>query len=151
MNKVAFLKNKNRNDSISIGASVIIDELKRNGIAVDICDYKTAFEYKLVLVSMTATEDIFDLYGNMHRAGWERRTFTAMVGGFGCQNPWGLEAFVDYAWFGRADGLITEAVNLLLTGKDLTTCVNFACVSRLSEPRRVQLRQVSELYGEHLS
>lgn len=146
LNKVAFLKNKNRNDSISIGASVLIDELKRNGITVDICDYRTAFDYKLVLVSMTATEDIIDLYGNMHRSGWEYRTFTVLVGGFGCQNPWGLARFADYAWFGRADGLITEAVNLLLAGKDLTQVVNFECVSCLSKPRKVKLRQVNELY-----
>lgn len=146
MTQIAFLKNKNRNDSISIGASVIIDELAHHGIVVDICDYKTAFQYKVVLVSMTATDDLFDLYGNMHRNGWNYRTFTVMVGGFGCQNPWALAEFADYAWFGRSDGLIVQGVNLLLDGKDLTTCVNFECVSRLSEPRRVQLRQVLELY-----
>ena len=146
MSKVAFLKNKNRNDSLSIGASVIIDTLQEHGISVDICDYRTAFDYKLVLVSMTATEDIFDLYGNMHRAGWDRRTFTVMVGGFGCQNPWGLAPFADYAWFGRAEGLITSAVKDLLTGKDLTKIVYYDCVSRLDAPRKVILRQPSELY-----
>lgn len=137
--KVAFLKNKNRNDSISIGASVIIDELAQSGVRVDICDYRSAFGYDVVLVSMTATEDIFDLYGNMHSAGWDRRTFRVLIGGFGCQNPWGLSAFADYAFFGRADGVIANAVRRL--GEDLPPYM-----AQLSAPRRVEIRQVSELY-----
>ena len=53
--RVAILSVRNRNRSISIGALVIKDELERNGIAVGICDYQTAFAYSHVLVSMTAT------------------------------------------------------------------------------------------------
>jgi hypothetical protein len=142
--KIAFLKNKNRNDSISIGASVIIDELSQNGVKVDICDYQTAFDYDVVLVSMTATEDLFDLYGNMHREGWQRRKFTAIVGGFGCQNPFALADFVDYAFFGRADGVIFELIKAVNFSAHLDKyCQN---VLHLKRPRPVQVRQTETLY-----
>jgi hypothetical protein len=142
--RVAFLKNKNRNDSISIGASVIIDELAYNGISVDICDYLTAFDYNIVMISMTSTEDIFDLYGNMYRAGWERRKFKAVVGGFGCQNPWILSSFVDYAFFGRADGIICEVINDIFNRCDI--CRIYPNMAHLSSPRHVEIRQVNTLY-----
>ncbi len=146
MAKIAFLKNKNRNDSISIGASVLIDELEQNGIDIAICNYKSAFEYKLVLVSMTATEDIFDLYANMHRHGWSKRSFKVLIGGFGCQNPWGLADFADFAFFGRADGEIVDVVQKLLSGKEKALLDDYPAVSHLSEKRIVKLRQVYNLY-----
>jgi radical SAM superfamily enzyme YgiQ (UPF0313 family) len=142
--RVAFLKNKNRNDSLSIGASVIIDELLTGGVVVEICNYETAFDYDIVMISMTSTEDIFDLYGNMFRAGWERRTFTAIVGGFGCQNPWALSPYVDYAFFGRADGVMNELLNNLYGKRDV--CGIYSCVAQLRSPRKVDVRQVGELY-----
>jgi radical SAM superfamily enzyme YgiQ (UPF0313 family) len=143
--KIAFLKNKNRNDSISIGASVIIDELAQDGIAVDICDYETAFNYDIILVSMTSTEDIFDLYGNMYRAGWQRRTFAAIVGGFGCQNPWGLKDFLDYAFFGRLDGIAKPIIEFCYLNKN-ENYSPFEFLAPLKFPRSVKIRQASELY-----
>ena len=143
--KVALLKNKNRNDSISIGASVIIDELEQSGVPVTVfTDYQTAFDYDVVLVSMTSTECLFDLYGNMYRAGWEKRTFTAIVGGFGCQNPWALEDFVDYAFFGRADGQMTRILQSV-RGEADWGYLN-AHLAKLDYQRMVSVRQVSELY-----
>jgi radical SAM superfamily enzyme YgiQ (UPF0313 family) len=142
--KIAFLKNKNRNDSISIGASVIIDELGQSGITVDICDYETAFDYDIVLVSMTSTEDIFDLYGNMYRHKWNERKFTAIVGGFGCQNPWALEPFVDYAFFGRADGAMYQLIMGAYHNSHLSKKWN--CIANLSQPKSVSVRQVAQLY-----
>jgi hypothetical protein len=133
--KIAFLKNKNRNDSISIGAMVIMDELQRMGITVDICNYQTAFNYNIVLISMTDVGDIYDLFANMKKYHWENRTFTAIVGGFGCQNPFALEPFVDYAYFGRADGDLQHILDK-----------NSPHLLKLSERKIVYSRQVSLLY-----
>ncbi len=138
MMKIAVLHNKNRNNSISIGALVIIDELQRAGYTVDICNYDTAFKYTHVLVSMTATDDIYDIYKNCHKNGWNRRTFKAFVGGFGCQNPIALADFIDYAFFGRVDGIIAN----YLTNPEMYQSHSF----RITAPHKVRLRQVSELY-----
>jgi hypothetical protein len=136
--KIAILQVKNRNSSISIGALVLMDELKRNGFDADVCDYKTAFDYTHVLVSMTATDDIYDIYKQCHKNNWQNRTFTAFVGGFGCQNPIALASFIDYAFFGRADGVICD----YLQNPENYTVYSF----RISQPHKIELRQVSELY-----
>jgi radical SAM superfamily enzyme YgiQ (UPF0313 family) len=144
MKKIAFLKNKNRNDSISIGASVIIDELTQSNIYVDICDYETAFDYNVVFVSMTANEDIFDLYSNMYKYGWDVRRFIVVIGGFGCQNPWALAPFADFAFFGRADGIIVNVLNDFNLGKKIDEI--YPNIALLESPKLVEIRQVNELY-----
>lgn len=136
--KVAILRTKNRNDSISIGALVIQDELERQSIEVVYCDYETAFNYTYVLISMTSTADIFDIYAECKRHNWHRRTFMAYVGGFGCQNPVALAPFIDYAFFGRVDGIILNYIR----NPDQYPDHSF----RLSAPRPVTLRQVSQAY-----
>jgi len=136
--KIAVLQVKNRNNSISIGASVLIDELQRNGYNVDICTYKTAFNYTHVLVSMTATDDIFDIYRQCHNNHWENRTFTAFAGGFGCQNPIALSDYIDYAFFGRADGVIVDYL------KEPNKYGQYSF--NLKNPHKVSLRQVDKLY-----
>ena len=138
MMKIAVLQVKNRNNSISIGASVLIDELQRNGYNVDICTYDTAFHYTHVLVSMTATDDIFDIYQQCHNNHWKNRTFKAFVGGFGCQNPVALDDFIDYAFFGRADGVIAD----YLKAPEKYGQYSF----NLKNPHKIKLRQVNELY-----
>jgi radical SAM superfamily enzyme YgiQ (UPF0313 family) len=115
-----------------------MDELKRNGIDVFICDYKTAFNYTHVLVSMTATDDIFDIYRQCHKNNWQNRTFTAFVGGFGCQNPIALEKFVDYAFFGRADGVICDYIQNPKNYQEYSF--------KISQPHKIELRQVDRLY-----
>ena len=136
--KIAFLKVKNRNNSVSIGALVLMDELSRCGYPVEICDYKTAFNYTHVLVSMTATDDIYDIFRQCHKNNWENRTFTAFVGGFGCQNPVALSGFIDYAFFGRADGIIADYLN------DPEKYYEHSF--KLTAPHLVTLRQVEKLY-----
>ena len=136
--KIAVLKIKNRNGSISIGASVLIDELNRQGYTVEICNYKTAFSYTHVLVSMTAPDDIYDIYRQCYKNGWDKRKFMAFVGGFGCQNPIALVPFIDYAFFGRADGVILD----FLKQPDKYHEHSF----NLKSPHKVSLRQVSQLY-----
>jgi len=136
--KIAVLQVKNRNNSISIGAGVLIDELTRSGYIVDICDYKTAFNYTHILVSMTATDDIFDIYKQCKKNNWNKRNFVAFVGGFGCQNPVALSDFIDYAFFGRADGVILD----FLQNPEKYSQHSF----NLKQPKKVELRQVNTLY-----
>ena len=50
-------------------------ELELNGYKVDICTYAEAHQYKLVLVSMTSTWDIFDFYAQMKKNNWQNRCF----------------------------------------------------------------------------
>lgn len=136
--KIAILHAFSRNDSVSIGALVIKDELERKGYTVDICDYLTAFNYTHVLVSMTATDDIFHIYAGCKKHNWNNRTFKAFVGGFGCQNPIALAYYIDYAFFGRADGIIDEL--LRNTYKFDKHCFE------ISNPHKIELRQVNECY-----
>ena len=136
--KVAILQVKNRNGSISIGASVLMDELRRSGYSVDICDYRTAFNYTHVLVSMTATDDIYDIFLQCYKNKWKNRTFTAFVGGFGCQNPIALSDFVDYAFFGRADGIIIDFLKNPENYKEYSF--------NLKTPHKIRLRQIEKLY-----
>jgi len=136
--KVAILRTKNRNDSISIGALVIQDELTREGIAVAYCDYQTAHNFTHVLVSMTSTLDVFDIYANCRAANWQTRRFTAFVGGFGCQNPMALAPYFDFAFFGRVDGIISD----YLRHPEKYSQHSF----HFSNPHPVQLRQVTQCY-----
>ncbi|MGL4956494.1 MAG: hypothetical protein ACRC9X_04890 [Bacteroidales bacterium] len=141
--KIAILQNKNRLNTLSIGALVLQDELQRQGYTVEVCNYQTAFNYSHVLVSMTAVDDIYDLYRNMHRNNWQKRTFLAFVGGFGCQNPIALQHFCDYAFFGRADGVIADF--LQYPKKYTEHC--FA----ISSPHKVKLRQVDSCYPNQVN
>jgi hypothetical protein len=136
--KVAVLHVKNRNSSISIGAMVIKNELERSGLTVDICDYKTAHNYTHVLVSMTAPDDIYDIYKQCSKNKWQTRKFTAFVGGFGCQNPIALDDYIDYAFFGRVDGIVLD----YLKHPEKYDQHGFS----LKNPKIVTTRQVTELY-----
>lgn len=136
--KIAILHTYSRNDSISIGALVIKDELERKGYTVDVCDYSTAFNYTHVLVSMTATDDIFHIYAGCKKYNWNKRTFKAFVGGFGCQNPIALADYIDYAFFGRADGIIDELLNNPYR-------FDKYCF-QIKKPHKVELKQVNECY-----
>lgn len=68
---IAFLayypeKKRSKNNSFegnyNIGANVIMDVLKRKGIACDICTPDTAQKYKIVLVSLTSEYDCLSSY-----------------------------------------------------------------------------------------
>jgi hypothetical protein len=140
--KVAIVHVKTRNEAITIGALVIRKELEQNGFTVDICNYETAHKYSLVLVSMTSTWDIYEFYKSMKKANWKNRKFTALLGGFGCQNPFALRDFIDYAFFGRAENVITELCNFILERKDF----DYPFITPLINPKTVMARPVQQLY-----
>lgn len=153
MARIAIVHVKTRNEAITIGALVIKAELEANGYVVDICTYEQAHKYELVLVSMTSTLDIYEFYKSMKSAGWQNRKFKTLLGGFGCQNPFALEDFIDWAFFGRAEGIITEVVENILSGNEpdypfITPLIN----PRVTIARPVQYLSIYEVkYGKNCS
>lgn len=142
MKQIAIVHVKTRNEALSIGALCIQKELEQNGYTVEICDYKTAHDYRLVLVSMTSTWDLYEFYKSMKKNNWTDRKFVSLLGGFGCQNPFALSPFIDYAFFGRAENVITEIVEKLLSGQVL----DYPYITPLAVPKTVVARPVQELY-----
>lgn len=138
----AIVHVKTRNDAISIGALCIKKELELHGWKVDICNYQYAHKYRLVLVSMTSTWDIYDIYKQMKNANWNNRQFIAIVGGFGCQNPFALYNFVDYAFFGRAENIINEVCTNAILNKNL----DYSFITPLNKVRKTIARPVQQLY-----
>lgn len=151
--KIAIVHVKTRNEAITIGALVIKAELEANGYSVDICTYEEAHKYELALVSMTSTWDIYEFYKSMQNGGWQNRKFKALLGGFGCQNPFALDDFIDWAFFGRAEGIITQVVEDILTGKE----PDYPFMTPLKNPRVTIARPVQYLsiyevkYGKNCS
>lgn len=152
-NRIAIVHVKTRNEAITIGALVIKAELEANGYGVDICTYDEAHKYELALVSMTSTWDIYEFYKSMQNAGWQNRKFKTLLGGFGCQNPFALDDFIDWAFFGRAEGIITQVVEDILTGKE----PDYSFMTPLKNPRVTIARPVQYLsiyevkYGKNCS
>jgi len=95
------------------GPAMLRDVLRKGGQEVSVCTPDTAHQYDVVLVSMTS---FFDLYSLLKAVGrhphWQpgKRTFTAIAGGFGMQNPVPLFGFIDHYWFGRAEDWIKVLV-----------------------------------------
>lgn len=143
MNKIAIVHVKTRNEAITIGALVIKKELEINGYKVEICSYEQAHQFDLVLVSMTSTWDLYEFYKSMSSALWHNRKFKVLLGGFGCQNPFALREFVDFAFFGRAEGVITEVVAGILNGESLD---QYDFITTLHNPKITIARPVQELY-----
>ena len=151
--RIAIVHVKTRNEAITIGALVIKAELEANGFPVAICTYEEAHNYDLVLVSMTSTWDIYEFYSSMKKAKWESRKFKSLLGGFGCQNPFALEDFIDYAFFGRAEGVITEVVENILSNKELSyPFITPLKLPKVTYARPVQYLSVYEVkYGKNCS
>lgn len=143
---IAIVHVKTRNEAITIGALAIKKELENNGYSVDICTYETAHQYQLVLVSMTSTWDIYEFYKSMKKANWQSRKFKALIGGFGCQNPFALEDFIDYAFFGRAENIITEVCEKLLSNEK----IDYPFITTLKNPKVSIARPVQKLYDFEL-
>lgn len=153
-NDVAFLvfaplKKKRKNDSFdgndNIGALVVVDILKRNGVTVDFCSPETAYNYRIVLVSLTSTYDVYSFYKQVaRRPEWQRkqRKFKVIVGGFGLQNPYTIRNYVDYALFGRADDII---IDLVLTALDGNPYIHES-VMNLPDITPVKIAQIQKLY-----
>jgi len=140
--RICIVHVKTRNEAMTIGALVIKKELELNGYTVDITDYHGAHQYDLAMVSMTATWDIYEFYRSMKAANWHRRKFFALLGGFGCQNPFALSPFIDAAFMGRAEYIIPEIVDCILNRRDL----DYPFITPLINPRVTMARPVQGLY-----
>jgi hypothetical protein len=146
----APLRQRRADDSFdgnaNIGAKVVADVLNRHGIAVGYCSPETASRYRLVLVSLTSTNDVFAFYKAVALLPeWQpgKRSFRVLAGGFGMQNPTAIRHYLDYAAFGRAHGWIAEVVDTILAGRD----VSHDSVMRLPDISPVTISQ-GALYPE---
>lgn len=143
------LKQRHTNNSFdgntNIGAYVVKDLLERVGHAVSFCTASTARQYRLVLVSFTSTFDVFSFYRHVAlHPDWQAkaRTFVALGGGFGMQNPTSIRMFLDYAAFGRIEGFLVPLVEALLEGRPYT----HESVMHLPGLNPVRLAQAPTLY-----
>ena len=101
------------------GAYMVMDCLRRAGIEVVFCSPETAHHHKVVLISLTSTFDVWNLIRATARlTTWRKRSFRAVVGGFGAQNITPLRHYVDVAVFGRAEAFIVDLVRAQLKGRD---------------------------------
>lgn len=110
---------KRHKDSSFIGLGnsgaiiVSLDIEKETGIKVDFCVAETAKNYDIVLVSMTSNYDIIAFSRAVYKLPeWRKgnRNFIVMAGGFGMQNPIHILDWIDFAYFGRAEGEIGKII-----------------------------------------
>jgi hypothetical protein len=147
---LAYYPDKKRQDNNSfegnynIGANVIMDVLKRHGIACDICTPDTASKYRIVLVSFTSDYDCIAFYRSVALLpSWQPgRKFTVIAGGAGMQNPTTVRNYIDYAVFGRGEDIVYPLVDCVLGGGV------FAHESVMNPPdiTPVKLHQSNSLY-----
>jgi hypothetical protein len=119
------LKQRRKDNSFdgndNVGAYVVKDCLERSGLSVGFCSVETAHKYRVVLVSFTSTYDLISYYQNVAlRPDWQpgKRPFVVVGGGFGMQNPTVIRNFVDYALFGRGEGVVEPLVKAVLGDRD---------------------------------
>ena len=152
---VAFLvfsasktKNRAHNDYDALGnhgSGVVRDVLNRSGIATGFCSAATAREFRVVLVSLTSVYDVIAFYQAVSlRPEWKcgRRTFVVVAGGAGMMNPVPIGDFIDFAVFGRAEGMIADLVGGILGGNP----PELANVMRPPDLHPVQVKQAAGLY-----
>jgi len=155
---IAFLayypeKKRSKNNSFegnyNIGANVIMDVLKRKGIACDICTPDTAQKYKIVLVSLTSDYDCLALYRAVALLPtWQPgRKFKVVAGGAGMQNPTVIRNYIDYAVFGRAENIINPLIDCIMGGGVFA----HESVMNLPDIHPVKLCQASELYPHEIN
>ena len=118
------LRKKRKDNSFdgnsNIGAHVINDVLINNGMAVSHCSPSSASKFKVVLISLTSTFDLFAFYKSVSLLpSWKKgvRSFVVICGGFGVQNPTTIRDYIDYAVFGRAEKFIHEMVTAIIDRK----------------------------------
>jgi hypothetical protein len=143
------LKQRRKDNSFdgndNVGAYVVIDCLQRAGISVDFCAPETAHKYQVVLVSYTSTYDLIAYYQAVAlRPNWQpgKRTFAVVGGGFGMQNPTAIRNYLDYAVFGRGEGIVEPLVAAILGGGDYA----HPSVMRLPDLSAVVMAQTVDLY-----
>lgn len=154
---IAFLayypwKKRSYNNSFegnfNIGANVIMDVLKRNGMSCDICIPDTARNYKIILVSLTSDYDCLALYRAVALLpSWQPgRSFKVIAGGAGLQNPTTVRRYIDYGVFGRAENIINPLMDCVLGGGTFT----HESIMNLPDIHPVKLAQVSETYPHEI-
>ena len=129
----------------NIGAYVIKEVLETSGHQIDFCAPETAHKFKVVLVSLTSTYDVFAFYQAVAlRPEWQRdkRQFKVVCGGFGLQNPYPIRNFIDYGVFGRGEAIANKVVESALNDK---TCEHES-VMNLPEITPVKIAQAQTLY-----
>ena len=143
------LKKKRKDNSFdgndNIGALVVKDILERAGAIINFCAPETACKFKVVLVSLTSTYDVYSFFKQVaRRPEWQPdvRKFKVVIGGFGLQNPYPIRNYADYALFGRADKIIIDLVSSALKGE----CFNHESVMNLPNVTPVKMAQADELY-----
>lgn len=155
MAKIAFLvfdrkekrslrKNQSFDWSGNIGAYMLLDALRRQGIKVGFCSVATAKNFDLVLVSLTSPFDVINFIRAVGR-NWKNRKFKVLVGGFGCQNIYPLREYADFAFFGRAENDIKAIIQLVLGGDD-----SHESLMNLSHIKKVKMCQANCLYPHTL-
>lgn len=96
------------------GALIVAMDIERaTGIVVDNCIPETAYKYDLVLVSFTSNYDMIAFARAVYKLPeWRRdkRKFIVCGGGFGMQNPYHIQEWIDFAYFGRAEREIGDIV-----------------------------------------
>jgi radical SAM superfamily enzyme YgiQ (UPF0313 family) len=144
------LKQRRKDNSFdgndNIGAKVIEAVLKAHGIAVGYCSPQTANQYRLVLVSLTSTYDVYAFYQAVALLpSWQpgKRSFKVMAGGFGMQNPTAIRNYVDYAAFGRAHDWIAPVVEAILGGGEPDA---HPSLMKLPDLAPVVIHQTEDLY-----
>lgn len=147
----APLRKRRKNNSFdgngNAGAQVIVNVLTRAGIEVGHCAPETAHKYRLVLVSLTSTYDVYAYYQAVSlRPDWQpgKRAFQVLAGGFGMQNPTTIRNYVDYAAFGRAHDWIVPVVETILGGGEPA---EHPSLMRLPNLHPVEIHQ-APLYSE---
>lgn len=147
---LAYYPEKKRQDNNSfegnynIGANVVMDVLRRKGIACDICTPDTARQYRVVLISLTSEYDCIALYKAVALLpSWQAgRTFKVVAGGAGLQNPTVIRKYIDYGVFGRAENIIYPLMDCIMGGGQFV----HPSVMNLPDISAVRLAQSDGLY-----
>jgi len=135
----------------NVGAYMVIDDLRRNhGIEMEFCTPESAHKFDIVLVSLTSEWDIYNFLGAvMPEPTWKpgARTFKVIMGGFGMQNVAPVRSYVDYAVYGRAEGMVGPLILEYAVNGDPAPLDN---VMNLPEITPVKMRQAPEFYPHEL-
>jgi hypothetical protein len=134
----------------NIGAKVIADTLERNNVSVGYCSPESAHQYRVVLVSLTSTYDVFAFYQAVAMLpSWQlgKRCFRVLCGGFGMQNPTTIRQYIDYAAFGRAEHWVVPVVEALRNNEEPQ---EHPSLMALPDMHHVEIAQAPQLYDREI-
>lgn len=125
------------------GLFYLIDELGGN---IKPCNEVTASDYDIVLVSLTSSYDLLSFAKQVGlEKKWQKgdRRFKVIIGGAGCINIYPIIDLIDYAFFGRAEGLAKMIVNNEYEGDGFMDVTD-------GNIKPVKLRQPQKLLDLHI-